>query len=495
MARKQFRIPQIPLALTFDDVLLKPQASAVLPSQVALTTRLTSRLTLNLPIISSAMDTVTEHRMAIAMAQLGGLGVIHKNLSVVDQAAEVRKVKKSESGMVSAPQAIRPDATLGEARSLMHQLGISSLPVTHDGSSQGRVVGILTHRDLRFETRSHLAVREVMTSKNLVTVVDKISAAEAKKLLHQHRIEKLLVVDKRGCLKGLITVRDLEKSREYPMALKDNEGRLRVAAATGVGAEGLERAEALIAEGVDLLVVDSAHGHAQGVIDMVAQLRKRYPKLDIMGGNIATGQAARALIKAGADVLKVGVGPGSICTTRVVSGVGVPQLSALWDCLQEAHKAGVKIVSDGGIKYSGDIVKALAAGAGAVMLGSLLAGTDEALGEVILYQGRSYKSYRGMGSLGAMRLGSRDRYFQAEVVESGKLVPEGIEGRVPYKGPVAESLFQLAGGLRSGMGYLGAQDLDSLVARAEFVQITAAGFKESHVHDVDIVKEPPNYHL
>lgn len=482
---------EFPQALTYDDVLLVPARSAVLPRETSTHTRLTQKIELCIPIISAAMDTVTEARTAISMARQGGLGIIHKNLSIDDQVREVHRVKKSESGMVVDPLTVGPDQTLEEALEIMRRHGISGLPVT----SKGLLVGILTNRDMRFQKNLQQKVRQVMTGKNLVTVSEKVTLDQAKDLLQKHRIEKLLVVDKQKHLKGLITVKDIEKTQQFPNAVKDKLGRLRVGAAVSVYPEGLERARALAAADVDVVVVDSAHGHSVKVIDTVARIKKALPKLQVIAGNVATGAATRDLIEAGADGVKVGVGPGSICTTRIVTGVGVPQISAIQECAQAAQASGVPIIADGGIKFSGDLVKALAAGASTVMIGSMFAGTEEAPGEVVLLQGRSYKVYRGMGSLGAMRQGSRDRYFQEDVVEEAKFVPEGIEGRVPYKGPLADSLYQLVGGVRSGMGYLGCKTIDEVRKDAKFVRITAAGLKESHVHDVIITKEAPNYNL
>ena len=482
---------QIKEALTFDDVLLVPAESSVLPAQANTSTRLTRSIELGIPLISAAMDTVTESRLAIALAQTGGLGIIHKNFDIAAQAEEVRRVKRYESGMVVNPVTIHPDQTLAQAQALMAHHRISGIPVVERGN--GELVGILTNRDVRFATNGEQPVAELMTKDNLVTVREGVPAEEARKLLHQYRIEKLLVVDEAFRCIGLITVKDMEKAQAYPMACKDAQGRLRVGAATGVGKDGLERALALIDAGVDMVVVDTAHGHSRGVIDAVAEIKKRSNHAQVMAGNIATGDAARALIDAGADAVKVGIGPGTICTTRIVAGVGVPQLSAVMDVAEVAAKQGVPLIADGGIKFSGDIVKAIAAGASAVMIGSLFAGTEESPGEVFLYQGRSYKSYRGMGSLGAMARGSADRYFQAEVNDNLKLVPEGIEGRVAYKGPVETVIHQLVGGLRAGMGYTGNRTIAELQTKAEFRRITSAGWRESHVHDVAITREAPNY--
>ena len=482
---------QIKEALTFDDVLLVPAESSVLPAQANTSTKLTRTIELGIPLISAAMDTVTESRLAIALAQTGGLGIIHKNFDIAAQAEEVRRVKRYESGMVVNPVTIHPDQTLAQARLLMAHHRISGIPVVERGN--GKLVGILTNRDVRFATNGEEPVAELMTKENLVTVREGVPAEEARRLLHQFRIEKLLVVDEAFRCIGLITVKDMEKAQAYPNACKDDKGRLRVGAATGVGKDGMERAEALIDAGVDLVVVDTAHGHSRGVIDAVAEIKRRSNYAQVMAGNIATGDAARALIDAGADAVKVGIGPGTICTTRIVAGVGVPQLTAVMDAVEVAAKQGVPVIADGGIKFSGDIVKAIAAGASAVMIGSLFAGTEESPGEVFLYQGRSYKSYRGMGSLGAMARGSADRYFQAEVNDNLKLVPEGIEGRVAYKGPVEAVIHQLVGGLRAGMGYTGNATIAELQTKAEFRRITSAGWRESHVHDVAITREAPNY--
>lgn len=481
----------LPVGLTFDDVLLIPAESSVLPKDIDVSTRLTERISLNIPLVSAAMDTVTESKTAIAMAQEGGIGIIHRNLSVWAQAAEVEKVKKFESGMITDPITVAPDQKISEAQEIMNKYGISGLPVTKNG----RLVGILTNRDLRFEKRHDRSVSEVMTKDNLVTVKPGVDLDTAKELLHQHRIEKLLVVDDRFELKGLITVKDIEKKIQYPNACKDERGRLRVGAAVGVGADWEERVEALVRAGIDLVAVDTAHGHSKNVLDIVGQIRRRYPDLDLAGGNVATDEGATALIQAGVNVVKVGIGPGSICTTRVVSGVGVPQVTAIGSCAKAAARHNVPIIADGGIKYSGDITKALAAGADSVMIGSLFAGTEESPGETILYQGRTYKVYRGMGSIGAMGQGSRDRYGQADVMDSNKLVPEGIEGQVPYKGSLAFNIHQLVGGLRAGMGYLGCRDVATMRAKAKFMQITSASLREGHVHDVFITKEAPNYRV
>lgn len=478
----------IPLALTFDDVLLVPGHSEVLPSTVSLHTRLTNNVKLCSPLVSAAMDTVTEHQTAIAMAREGGLGIIHKNMSIQSQAREVEKVKKSESGMILDPVTVSKHQSVAEVQAIMKTYRISGLPVL-DGD---KLVGIVTNRDLRFVSDDGLRVSDVMTSKNLVTAPVGISLEHSKALLHEHRIEKLLVVDDTGKLKGLITIKDIEKIKKYPQAAKDSMGRLLAGAAIGVGPELLERTQALVNANVDVVTLDSAHGHSEGVLQGVAEVKANFPDLQVIAGNVATAEGTAALIKAGADSVKIGVGPGSICTTRIVAGVGVPQLTALQNCVAEASKHGVPIIADGGIKYSGDICKAIGIGAHAVMIGSLFAGTDETPGETFLYQGRKYKGYRGMGSIGAMKKGSSDRYFQEEQ-ESSKLVPEGIEGKVPYRGPIAEMIYQLLGGLRSGMGYTGAASIEELHKRARFVQISTAGLRESHVHDVIITKEAPNY--
>jgi IMP dehydrogenase len=481
-----------PEALTFDDVLLLPAKSAVLPSQVDVSTRLTKRIGLNIPLVSSAMDTVTESRLAIAMAQLGGLGIIHKNLGIEAQAAEVDKVKRSESGMIVDPITVLPEQRIADAMDLMQRFRISGVPVTDKG---GRLLGILTNRDLRFETRTDLPVASVMTKDNLVTVPVGTTLEEAKAILHRHKIEKLLVVDRDNHLKGLITVKDIQKMIKYPNACKDSLGRLRVGAAVGVAADTPERARALVDARVDVLVVDTAHGHSAGVLETVRALRRQFPDLDLIAGNVATAEATEDLAKLGVDGVKVGIGPGSICTTRVVTGVGVPQITAVAQCALAARKIGVPIISDGGIKYSGDITKALAAGASSVMIGSLFAGAEESPGETILYQGRTFKAYRGMGSLGAMRRGSADRYFQEAQAAEEKLVPEGIEGMVPFKGSLQVLVPQLVGGLRAGMGYCGTKDIETLRREARFIRVTAAGLKESHAHDVVITKEAPNYRV
>ncbi len=482
------------LALTFDDVLLRPGRSSVMPTEVDTTTRLTRSISLNIPVISSAMDTVTEGRLAIAMAQAGGIGVVHRNMTAEEQAEQVRQVKKFESGMVVNPVTIGPEAFLSDALGLMQHHGISGIPVVErraDGS-QGRLVGILTNRDVRFATDERQPVRELMTE-NLVTVTDGVSQEEAKRLLHQHRIEKLLVVDDAYRCIGLITVKDIEKAKLNPHAAKDAQGRLRVAAATTVGEDGYQRSELLIDAGCDVIVVDTAHGHSERVLDSVQRIKRLSNSVQVVAGNVATGEGTKALIDAGADAIKVGIGPGSICTTRIVAGVGVPQLTAILDSVEVARKLDTPVIADGGIKYSGDLAKAIAAGAECAMIGSLLAGTDESPGEVYLHQGRSYKSYRGMGSVGAMARGSADRYFQAEVRDALKLVPEGIEGQVPYKGPLSSVLHQLVGGLRAAMGYVGAADIPELHDKARFVRISNAGLRESHTHDVTITRESPNY--
>jgi IMP dehydrogenase len=478
-------------ALTFDDVLLVPAASQVLPRDVSLRTRLTREIALSLPFVSAAMDTVTEHETAICMAQNGGLGVVHRNLPPAVQAAEVAKVKRFESGLIVDPVTMRPEQLIREARRIMAQHRISGVPVTKDG----KAVGILTNRDLRFVRDDDQPISNVMTPREkLVTVAPGTQLERCKELLHEHRIEKLLVVDEHGDLRGLLTIKDIEKNERFPNAAKDEFGRLRCGAAVGVGPDRLERAQALVDAGVDVIVVDTAHGHSQLVLDTLVEMRRTYPNLPMVGGNVATAEGAEALIKSGASAVKVGVGPGSICTTRVVTGVGVPQLTAVMDAVRVASRFDVPVISDGGVKFSGDAVKALAGGASTVMIGSLFAGTDEAPGETVLYQGRTYKLYRGMGSLGAMADGSRDRYFQGDV-EAAKLVPEGIEGRVPYRGSLTSNVHQMVGGLRSGMGYVGAADLAELRQKARFVRISQASLLESHVHDVVITKEAPNYRL
>ncbi|MDT8419628.1 MAG: IMP dehydrogenase [Desulfuromonadales bacterium] len=484
--------PEIHVGLTFDDVLLIPAHSQVLPKEADLTTHLTSQIMLKIPLLSAAMDTVTESRAAICMAREGGLGIIHKNMTPAEQAREVDQVKKSESGMIVDPITMRPDQKIYEALEVMKQYRISGVPVTR----AGKLVGIMTNRDLRFETNLEQPISNVMTKgkRNLVTVPPGTTLEEAKYHLHKHRIEKLLVVDEDFALKGLITIKDIEKVRKYPNACKDGFGRLRVGAAVGVGGDLEERTAALVEAGVDLIVVDTAHGHSQGVLDAVKRVRRDYPELQLMAGNIATGAAAKALIDAGVDAVKVGIGPGSICTTRVVAGVGMPQISAIQNVAKVTHAAGIPLVADGGIKFSGDLPKAIAAGADIIMVGSLFAGTEESPGETILYQGRTYKAYRGMGSIGAMKQGSKDRYFQGDEADV-KLVPEGIEGRVPYRGPLSDNIHQLIGGLRAGMGYTGCRTIRELQQNGEFVRITNAGLRESHVHDVTITQEAPNYRL
>ena len=477
-------------ALTFDDVLIVPMKSDVLPTEVSTSTRLTRGIELKVPILSAAMDTVTESRLAIALAQQGGMGFLHRNLSIEKQAAEVDKVKRSESGMIVDPITMSPDEKIEDAVRLMAHYKISGVPITQNG----RLVGILTNRDLRFETRFHLPIRDVMTKDNLVTVPVGTTLEEAQRILHQHRIEKLLVVDEHRNLKGLITVKDITKKIKYPLAAKDAQGRLRAGAAIGASGDFLERAAELVRMKVDAIAIDTAHGHSSRVLDAVRAVKRKYPDLDLIVGNVATEEGARDLIAAGADAIKIGIGPGSICTTRVVSGAGMPQITAIMNCAKASRPANIPLIADGGVKFSGDITKALAAGADCVMIGSLFAGTDESPGETILYQGRTFKSYRGMGSLGAMQEGSRDRYGQ-DKEPSGKLVPEGVEGRVPYKGPVAAMVTQLVGGLRSGMGYCGVKTIADLQTRTRFMKITEASLRESHVHDVFITKESPNYQL
>ena len=480
-------------ALTFDDVLLVPAYSQVLPKDTSLSTRFSRNIALNLPLVSAAMDTVTEARLAIAIAQEGGMGIIHKNLTAAEQAAQVAKVKRYESGVLRDPVVINPNATVRQVMQLSDQLGVSGFPVVDNG----KVVGIVTGRDLRFETRYDLPVREIMTPRErLVTMPDGTTPGEAKALLNKHKLERLLLVNDAFELKGLITVKDITKQLNFPNAARDAAGRLRVGAAVGVGEGTEERVEALVKAGVDAIVVDTAHGHSKGVIDRVRWVKQNYPQVDVVGGNIATGAAARALVDVGADAVKVGIGPGSICTTRIVAGVGVPQVMAIDGVATALQGTGVPLIADGGIRYSGDIAKAIAAGASTVMMGSMFAGTEEAPGEVILYEGRSYKSYRGMGSIGAMQQGSADRYFQESTAgnpQADKLVPEGIEGRVPYKGSVVAILFQMAGGVRASMGYCGCATIEDMKNKAEFVEITSAGMRESHVHDVQITKEAPNY--
>ncbi|EAX46553.1 inosine-5'-monophosphate dehydrogenase [Thermosinus carboxydivorans Nor1] len=477
-----------PEGLTFDDVLLIPAKSDVLPREVDVSTNLTRNIKLNIPIISSGMDTVTEARMAIAMAREGGLGVIHKNMSIERQANEIDKVKRSEHGIIVDPIFLSPENTLQDAHDLMEKYRISGVPVT----DKGKLVGILTNRDLRFETDLRRKIRECMTHEHLITAPVGTSLEQAKEILRQHRIEKLPLVDEHGNLKGLITIKDIEKAQKYPNSAKDNKGRLLVAAAVGVGADMMDRVDAIVAAKVDVIVIDTAHGHSRGVLEAVKKIKQAYPNIDLIAGNVATAEATRDLIEAGADAVKVGIGPGSICTTRVIAGIGVPQITAIYDCARAAREYKVPIIADGGIKYSGDITKAIAAGAHVVMIGNLLAGTEESPGEMIIYQGRSYKVYRGMGSLGAMAEGSKDRYFQENM---DKLVPEGIEGRVPYKGSVADTVFQLVGGLKAGMGYCGVRNIEELINKTRFIRITGAGLKESHPHDIHITKEAPNYSL
>jgi len=486
MEKRQFKV-----AFTFDDLLLIPGHSAVLPAEVDVRSRLSRNIHLSVPIVSAAMDTVTESATAITMARQGGIGFVHKNMSIERQALEVEKVKKSESGMIVDPISIEPDRKLYEVMEIMSKYRISGVPVV----KKGKLVGIITNRDLRFETNLDQKVEAVMTKDRLATARPGITLEESKAILHERRIEKLLVVDDEGKLLGLITIKDIEKIKKYPYACKDELGRLRVGAAVGVGADMEERVERLISANVDVVVVDTAHGHSEGVIQAVANLKKKFPRLEMVAGNVATAEGTRSLAEAGADAVKVGVGPGSICTTRVVAGIGVPQMTAIMDCAEEARKWGIPIVADGGIKYSGDVTKALAGGADSVMIGSLFAGTEESPGETILFQGRSYKVYRGMGSIEAMKEGSKDRYFQDEVESEKKLVPEGIVGRVPYRGPLAETVYQLVGGIRAGMGYLGSRSIQELQTKPRFMQITAAGLRESHVHDVIIIKEAPNYRV
>ncbi len=479
----------VPTAYTFDDLLLLPARSEVLPTEVDVSTQLTEKIRLNIPILSAAMDTVTEADTAISLAREGGIGIIHKNMPIEAQVKEVEKVKKSESGMIVDPVTVTPEQRIWEVQKIMREFRISGVPVV-EGT---KLVGIVTNRDLRFETNWDLKVKEVMTSKNLITAPVGITLEESKALLHEHRIEKLLVVDDEGNLRGLITIKDIEKIKKYPLACKDDLGRLRVGAAVGVGKDRLTYVEALLKAGADVVVVDSAHGHSKNVLDAIKDIKKTFPDAQVIGGNVATPEGAEAMIKAGADAVKVGVGPGSICTTRIIAGVGVPQMTAIHDCAVVANKYGKRVVADGGIKFSGDVTKAIGAGAHCVMIGSLLAGTDESPGELELFQGRSYKVYRGMGSLGAMKEGSKDRYFQEEVQTVSKLVPEGIEGRVPYRGPLAATIYQLIGGLRAGMGYVGCRTIEELREKARFIRISPAGLRESHVHDVIITKESPNY--
>jgi IMP dehydrogenase len=480
-----------PPALTFDDVLLKPAFSKVLPSDTNTKTKITKKISLEIPIISAAMDTVTESRLAIAMAQCGGLGCIHKNLSIKEQSDEVRKVKKFESGMVNDPLTITPDETLGDALNLMSTYGISGIPVVKQGGK--KLVGIITNRDVRFATDKKQPVKDLMTKTGLITAKNNISKTDAKNLLHQNKIERIIIVDNSGNCIGLMTGKDLEKTKQFPLASKDQQGRLLVASATGVGKDGIKRAESLIEAGSDIITVDTAHGHSLGVINTIKELKKLFANQEIIAGNIATKEAAKALFDAGADAVKIGIGPGSICTTRVIAGVGVPQLSALIDVAEFCDQVKLPIISDGGIRFSGDLAKAIASGASAVMLGGLLAGTEETPGEIVLFKGRSYKIYRGMGSLGAMARGSADRYFQQDVSDKMKLVPEGVEGRVPYKGALADVIHQLVGGLKSAMGYTGCEDIEAMRKNCQFVRITNSGLRESHPHSISITSESPNY--
>ncbi len=478
-------------AFSFDDVLLLPNYSNVLPKDVDTSTRLTKNLTLNIPIVSAAMDTVTEARTSISMARAGGIGFIHRNMSIENQVREVDHVKKSESGMIIDPVTVDPDVSIGEVLKLMQQYRISGVPVTRGD----KLVGIVTNRDLRFETNLGKKVFEVMTKENLVTVLEGIDLEESKKLLHQHRIEKLLVIDGNGRLKGMITIKDIEKIKKYPKACKDRMGRLRVGAAVGVGPDMEERAERLLKTGADVILIDTSHGHSENVIAAVKKLKSTFSQIELIAGNVATAKGAEELINAGVDAVKIGIGPGSICTTRIVAGVGVPQVTAIMNCRSISNKTGVPLIADGGIKFSGDVTKAIGAGAHVVMLGGLLAGTEESPGETVILQGRSYKVYRGMGSLEAMKKGSKDRYYQGDDEEDDKLVPEGIVGRVPYRGTILSNLFQLVGGLKAGMGYVGSRTIEELREKARFIRISAAGLRESHVHDVIITKEAPNYRL
>jgi IMP dehydrogenase len=486
------QIEETAYSLTFDDVLLKPAYSEILPLDADTKTKITKNIELNIPIISSAMDTVTESKLAIAIAQSGGMGCIHKNLSIKDQADEVRKVKKFESGIVINPLTITPDETLGDALQIMNKYGISGIPVVEKEGSK-KLVGILTNRDVRFATDKKQPVYELMTRDNLITAKNSISKSDAKQLLHKNKIERILIVDNNGNCIGLITGKDIEKSKQFPNACKDDSGRLRVAGAVGVGKDGFKRAEALIEAGIDVVIIDTAHGHSKGVMSSISEIKKAYPKIDLIAGNIATAEAAKALIGSGADAVKVGIGPGSICTTRIVAGVGYPQFSAILETVEMCNKLNVPLISDGGIRFSGDLAKAIAAGASCVMLGALLAGTEEAPGEIVLYKGRSYKTYRGMGSLGAMARGSADRYFQEDITDKLKLVPEGVEGRVPYKGHVSDVIHQLVGGLKSAMGYTGNKNIKEMRKNCSFVKITNSGLKESHPHSITITSESPNY--
>lgn len=484
-------IEDAPHSLTFDDVLLKPSYSEILPADAQIKTKITKNIELNIPIISSAMDTVTESRLAIAMAQCGGMGCIHKNLSIKDQSDEIRRVKKFESGIVINPLTINPNQTLADALFIMSEYGISGIPVVQEGGK--KLIGILTNRDVRFATDKKQPVKELMTKNGLITAKANIEKSEARALLHKNKIERIIITDNAGNCVGLITGKDLEKNKQFPNAAKDQDGRLLVAAATGVGKDGIKRAESLIEAGADVITIDTAHGHSRGVIETVAYLKKHYPKQDFIAGNIATAEAAKALIGAGADAVKVGIGPGSICTTRIVAGVGVPQLSAIMDVVEFCNKAKIPVISDGGIRFSGDLAKAIAAGASCVMLGGLLAGAEETPGDIVLFKGRSYKVYRGMGSLGAMARGSADRYFQQDITDKLKLVPEGVEGRVAYKGPVSDVIHQLVGGLKSAMGYTGCATIEEMRKNCNFVKITNSGLKESHPHSITITSESPNY--
>jgi IMP dehydrogenase len=484
-------IEDAPHSLTFDDVLLKPSYSEILPADAQIKTKITKNIELNIPIISSAMDTVTESRLAIAMAQCGGMGCIHKNLSIKDQSDEIRRVKKFESGIVINPLTINPNQTLADALFIMSEYGISGIPVVQEGGK--KLIGILTNRDVRFATDKKQPVKELMTKNGLITAKANIGKSEARALLHKNKIERIIITDNSENCVGLITGKDLEKNKQFPNAAKDKDGRLLVAAATGVGKDGIKRAESLIEAGADVITIDTAHGHSRGVIETVAYLKKHYPKQDFIAGNIATAEAAKALIGAGADAVKVGIGPGSICTTRIVAGVGVPQLSAIMDVVEFCNKAKIPVISDGGIRFSGDLAKAIAAGASCVMLGGLLAGAEETPGDIVLFKGRSYKVYRGMGSLGAMARGSADRYFQQDITDKLKLVPEGVEGRVAYKGPVSDVIHQLVGGLKSAMGYTGCATIEEMRKNCNFVKITNSGLKESHPHSITITSESPNY--